>query len=364
MDLFLVAGEPSADLHGAHLIEALLKQQPDLQIGAVAGIRMRSLPIITLFSMEELQVMGFIDVLVELPHLVRFFYRVRDEILRLQPKVVLSIDYPGFNLRLARSLKKEGYQGRLIHYICPTVWAWGKGRIPLMAKYLDRLLTLFPFERDCFTHTALPVAYVGHPLVSQVARHQSVCQFPGKILALFPGSRKGEILKNFPLQKEVALRLKKLFPDLQVIVSCANETVRPLLSSPFPVVEHSYDLMRSAHLALATSGTVTLELALFQVPTVVHYAIRPFDCFLAQKIFRIHLPHYCIVNIIAQRRIFPELFGPHLTVETLFEEAIRYWSDPEVRSVCREGLDRVRHLLGEKDASAEAAEQVMQLLAF
>ena len=132
-DVLILAAEPSADLQGAKLIEELLQQRPGLNIAAMAGPRMRALPIEALFPMENLQVMGFLDVAARLPKIARQFFAVRSRILALQPKGVVCIDYPGFHLRLERSLRKKGYRGKLIHYICPTVWAWGKKRIPLMA---------------------------------------------------------------------------------------------------------------------------------------------------------------------------------------------------------------------------------------
>ena len=169
MDLFIATGEMSGDLHGAKLIHELLALQPNLQIGAVAGPKMRELPITEFFPMESLRVMGFIDVFLALPKLARQFFAIRNQILKLNPKAVVFIDYPGLHLRLARSLRKKGFKGKLVHFICPTVWAWGKKRIPQMGKTLDLLLTLFPFEKKCFAHTKLPVQYVGHPLALSVS---------------------------------------------------------------------------------------------------------------------------------------------------------------------------------------------------
>lgn len=360
MDLFVVAGEPSADLQGSHLVEALLAKNPHLKISGVAGPRLRALNVSGVVRMEDLQVMGFVDVVAALPRMIKFFYRVRDEILRLRPKAVVCIDYPGFNLRLARSLRKRGYQGKIIHVVCPSVWAWAKWRIPLMVRNLDLLISFLPFEKACFSHTSLAVEYVGHPLVSKIPRQDA----PRKnLLALFPGSREKEIFRNFPLQKAVALRLQKEIPGLEVAVSLASESRRSqlqALAGPFPIVgpQESYELMRSSRMALATSGTVTLELALFATPTVVHYAIKPLDQFIAKKIFRIHLPHYCLVNIIAGKRVYPELFGSNFTEKALFEEALGLWGRLEG---CRKDCFELRSLLGEANASEEAANQILML---
>lgn len=352
-DLILVTGEPSGDLHGAALAQSLLSQKPNLRIGAVAGPRLRALPVTELFPMENLQVMGFSDVLFALPKITRQFFAIRNKILTLNPKAVICVDYPGFNLRLERSLRKHGYKGKLIHYICPTVWAWKKNRIYDMARDLDLLLTHLPFEPACFQNTSLCVKYVGHPLTAAIPATQTPRE---NILALFPGSRSKEIERNFPLQIAIANRLRAIDPSLQVLVSAAH----PCLESPFPTTRDTYSLMSRARLALATSGTVSLELALHSTPTVVHFAIRPIDQFIAQKIFRINLPFYALPNLIAQERIFPELFGSQLTEETLFQEAEKMLQEPTPFPPC----EKVRKSLGINDANTSAARSIIDIVDF
>ncbi len=316
-DLFVACGEMSGDLHGAKIIEELLALRPGLTIGAVAGPNMRKLSIVEHFPMERLRVMGFVDVLLAIPKLVPCFYKIRNQILALNPKGVLFIDYPGLHLRMARSLRKKGYRGKLIHAICPTVWAWGKQRIPLMAAHLDLLLTLFPFEKKCFENTPLRVHYIGHPLAETVARFRPVGKFSGNILGIFPGSRKAEIERNLPIQLKAARRLRELDPSLKIAVSTTQfpiDAPDALLVGP----EDNYELMQASRLSIATSGTVTLELALHGTPTVVNFFIKPLDGFIAQKILRIDLPFYSLPNIVLNREVFPELFGPNLTEEKLF----------------------------------------------
>ncbi len=358
IDLFIATGEMSGDAHGARLIQALFKLQPSLKIGAVAGPRMRKLPIQEFFPMESLCVMGFFDILPALPRLARSFFAIRNKILELNPKAVVFIDYPGFHLRLERSLRKKGYKGKLIHFICPTVWAWGKKRIPLMAKNLDLLLTIFPFEKKCFSHTTLPVEYVGHPLALPISEFKPDGSFPGKIVAIFPGSRKSEIERNLPLQLKVAKRLQKLDPTLQIFISKTQHKIDAEGVFVVPP-EKSYELMRSCHLALATSGTVTLELALHGAPTVVSFAIKKLDLFLAQKIFRINLPFYAMPNIVVNDQVFPELFGPNFTEENLFFWAQKLLLDEEARKKCLEGCERVQKTLGLEDAALKAAQSIL-----
>ncbi|HSX25635.1 MAG TPA: lipid-A-disaccharide synthase [Chlamydiales bacterium] len=366
-DLFIVTGEPSGDLHGSLLIQELLKKRPSLKIGAVAGPRMRALPIETFFPMENLQVMGFIDVLFALPKIARQFFAIRKKILKLNPKAVICIDYPGFNLRLERSLREKGYRGKLIHYVCPTVWAWGKKWIPRMAESLDLLLAFFPFEKACFSHTKLSVQTIGHPLASKIAPRSNTID--SKLIALFPGSRQKEIERNLPLQLKTAQKLLLLDPDLKVAISIAHPDFEPLIKKiaqgiPLLFSAENYDLMRSAHLALATSGTVTLELALHRIPTVVNFAIRPLDCFIAQKIFGIDLPFYALPNIIASKSVFPELFGPNLTEEALFFWAQKLCFDPEERKSCLKECDQMRSALDVSNTGSSACTHIFALLDF
>lgn len=365
-DLFIVAAEPSADLHGANLSQEILKLRPQLKIGAVAGPKMRPLPIKTFFLMESLSVMGFLDVLLDLPKIIRQFFKIRSKILELNPKAIVFIDYPGFNLRMEKSIRKRGYLGKIIHYISPTVWVWGKKRVKTLDKTVDLLLTFFPFEKQYFAETSLLVKYVGHPLTANIPSQALVQK--KKILALFPGSRKKEIERNFPLQLQAAKKLLKLDPEIKIGISISSKEREELLRhfiQDLPVIlyppEKNYELMANAQIALATSGTVTLELALHGTPTIVHYAIHPIDLFIAQKILSINLPFYCIVNIIASRSIFPELFGPHFTEKQLFFWTQKLWFEKKIQQQIKAGCKSVRKALGEQNASFDAAKAVISL---
>ena len=277
--------------------------------------------------------MGFVGILSSLPRLIAQFFKIRNQILRKNPKAALFIDYPGFNLRLERSLRKKGFQGKIIHYVCPTVWAWGKGRIALIEENVDLLLCLFPFEKTYFSNKRLQVEYIGHPLANKI---ESTSQMRANILAIFPGSRVQEIKKNLKIQLQAAKEIQKQDPSAEIAISISQENKRALIEQivkdfPCKLVppDESYSLMKRARIALATSGTVTLELALHKTPTIVNYAINRLDQFLAQKIFRINLPYYCIVNIIADREIFPEFFGSQLKEKAFCDAAKNLWTFPK-----------------------------------
>jgi lipid-A-disaccharide synthase len=367
-DVFLFAGESSADLHGEKLINALRLKNPELKIWGVGGPKMRAAGFECILPMEEFQVMGFIDVFLALPRLVRHFYFIKKTLLEKKPKAAIFIDYPGFNLRMAKALRKKWYAGFLCHYICPSVWAWGKKRIPEMARTLDLLITILPFEKNCFKGTNLKIHYAGHPLIKRIPpqkEHTGIVE----TIALFPGSRTKEIERNFPQHLRCVKDLLKKHPHLKCIVSLSHPRFASLLKKimkkedlDFPLETNSYALMQAADLALAKSGTITLELALHNVPTVVTYAISPLDTFIAKNILKIRLPYYCLVNIIYEGEVFPELIGPALTHDALFTHTERLIEDNSYRHECLTKCATIRTLLGEHDASMEAATAILSAL--
>lgn len=375
-DLFVFAGEKSGDLHGEKLLQALRTKNPGLKITGVGGPMMRSQGMDCIIPMEEFQVMGVIDVFLALPKLIRQFYFVANAIKQLKPKAVVTIDYPGFNLRLAKHLRKTGFEGKLIHFICPSVWAWGKKRIPLMKENLDLLLSILPFENQLFTNSSLHVAYVGHPLIERLKNQVRKTLLPlpdKKVLALFPGSRKKEIERNLPLYLDACRDLIKKQKGIQLALSVSEERYRPLILKILKAKqikedeiflvpgEDSYKLMNTAHMAIAKSGTVTLELALHRVPTVVTYGVPFLDKIIADDILRIRLPFYCLVNIIEQKEVFAELIGPHFTLSALKEKTEELLDDSARRRV-QSACDNLIERLGDKETASESAREILPMI--
>lgn len=381
--IFIFAGEQSGDLHGSNLVKALQQQIPNIRFMGVGGPKMRILGVDCLLNMEDFELMGFSDILLSLPKQLKQFYKIRNAILTHRPPLVILIDYPGFNLKLATSLRKKGYTGKIIQYISPTVWAWGSGRIQTMASSLDLLLTILPFEPDCFKHTSLPVKYIGHPTVETISNHryeENWLQNLGKekfqeIIALFPGSRKGELLHNLPKQLEAAWLLKEANPHVRFAISCARQeffmTINECVTKSrlkldediFKVPPlYSYELMRDCKTAIAKSGTVTLELALHQKPTVVVYQLTKLNKFIAQYCLRLNLPHYCLVNILAKRTVFPELIANGYTPQSLYKELSRLHPQGLDREECIASCLDLKSLLENKNASKEAAKEIEKLL--
>jgi len=380
--LFLVAGEMSGDLLGSLLAKYLNRKMPQFPLFGVAGPMMCKEGVRTIGVFDKLQVMGIGDVIKGLPNLIKQFKTVERTILEQQPKAVIFIDYPGFNIRLAESLRSKGYQGKLIHYVCPSVWVWGKRRIPRMARSLDLLLTLFPFEPPLFANTSLKTVSVGHPIEEQISIYdyfdgwkKSVGLPEDKpLLAVFPGSRKGEIEKTFPLQLEALKFWLSRYPETVIGISCVNQELKSLLKKmssdlldkiSFVPSHYTYELMRDARCALAKSGTVTLELAMHNTPSVVMYGMTRGGRFLAKYLFNLDLPHYCIVNIIQNETVFPELikggFDPLGVCHTL--ESL--WEEGALREKCIQECKNMQENLQAKEgitSSEQAAIEIEKLL--
>lgn len=373
---FIFAGESSGDLHGSHLMRAL----HPYQFVGVGGPAMRAQGLDCLIPMEEFQVMGFSDVIRSLPTLWSHFYRVRDAILDLKPDGVILIDYPGFNLRMATHLRQKGYQGKLIQYICPTVWAHGKERIETMVKTLDLLLTILPFESAYFAHTPLKVKYVGHPLIETVGTYAyknnwkeqvGIYEDPA-ILAIFPGSRVGEVQRNLPIQLQAASQLQKRHPYISLGLSYSQDDLLPVIQDVvhqshvknvhFVPKTMTYELMRDCHTAIAKSGTVTLELALHKRVSLITYKLSRLNYWIAKYFLRVQLPHYCLVNILAKKEVYPELIDKTISPEHLFDRLDGLYKDADARQRIASDCEQIRAQLGNRNAHDEAARAIKELM--
>lgn len=378
MSLFIITGEPSGDLHAGHLIEKLKEKNPGLKIEGVAGPHMRSQGVTGPLSMEDFLVMGFTDVLVALPKLYRHFHTICRHIISTQPSGVVFVDYPGLNIRLAKALRKKGYKGKLIHYISPTVWAHGKHRADVMAKYLDLLITIYPFEAALYAHTPLLVEYVGNPLCNYVDAYSydPAWKAEQNIVGIFPGSREQEVQRNLPVILEAAHKFLQKHPKTLFSISCASEpletVIKKMLAQKVPndldkfvcvPKQWTYELMKSCRCAIAKSGTVTLELAFHGIPTVVVYQLTPLNRFIAKHILRLKLHHYCIVNILGDDEIFPELIAEAATPEKLLSHLDTLYSNDIVRKQKIQACHLIHKRLGNGNANANAADAILRTIA-
>lgn len=382
--IFLIAGEQSGDVHGSHLVRSLKQQNPHFIFEGVAGGFMRAAGVHAVVQSEELEVMGFTDVFCSLGKLVKLFYTIRNAILQKQPDAVILIDYPGFNLRMAKSLRKKGFKGKIIQYISPSVWAWGKKRIPQMAKNLDLLLSIYPFEQELYANSSLPVEFIGNPLQQYILEHPYVDDWQQhihlpkstRLIAIFPGSRKGEIERNLPLLLQAASIYKKDYPDAIFGISCAHPAVIEQLkgiTEPLSVKlgedlffvpkSFTYELMRDCRTAIAKSGTVTLELAFHQRPTLVMYQTSFINRFIAEYVLRLSLPYFCIVNILSDKEVFPELIEEKPTIDNIITNLNQIDNEGPFRDSCIEACKQLNEKFGNTLASTKAAEAICRLLA-
>lgn len=332
---FLIACEPSGDQLGKELLEKLKIAYPHSPFLGVGGEKMQKAGQKAFLSSTEFEVMGFTELFGSLFRLYKNFHRILQEIIQTKPQAIILIDYAEFHMILAKKLRKLGYPGKIIHYVVPSVWAWRPNRIQTLAKTHDLLLSILPFEKELFSSTPLKVVYVGHPLVKAIHEHSFKNFYETfslkkdlPILALFPGSRKQEIDRNFSTHLFAAnAYLKK--NKAQLVLCYASDALKTriekMCSLPITFIPQSYkyELMQNTSLALATSGTIVLELAFFSVPTLVLYKIPFLNYLLGRYLFRIKLKHFSLPNIIQKKEIYPEEIHFSIDREKILEKMER-----------------------------------------
>lgn len=367
--IFLIAGEPSGDQLGARLMAALKAETGGrVRFAGIGGEQMAGEGLASRFPIRELAVMGFFEVL---PHLFLILHRIRETVAAvkaIRPAAVVTIDSPGFTLEVAGRLKGEGIP--LIHYVAPQVWAWKPWRAKQIARYLDRLLVLLPFEPPYFERHGLAADFVGHPAV-EGARATSLAPEGPPRLAVLPGSRRGEVTKLLPVFAEVVAALAKRHPGLSVVIPTV-ETVEDMVRAgtagwPVPVevvrgVEAKAQAFGTATAALAASGTVALELAVAGVPTVVAYRFAGLVGLLPPSL--LNVPFVSLVNLIAGREVQPECLQRRCRAEVILPEVERLLADPAARAAQRDGYRGVVEALTppEGTPSRAAARRVLASL--
>jgi len=368
--LLVIAGEDSGDLHGAELLRELKARRPGLRIVGVGGPRMTPLLDRKLADVKDLAVVGFIEVIRHLPRLNRLFKQILVAAAEEGISAALLIDYPGFNLRLAKALRKQQPAVKLHQYVCPQVWAWKKGRIPQLGTGLDTLYCLFDFEPELFRGYPVDARFVGHPLVELVKPECDRGLFFGEtgldparpLVALLPGSRRGEIERLLPPMAELATRWRQERPEVQWVLPVAP-TLDPafirlhLGEAPVTLVEgRTYAARAYADAALVASGTATLETALLGTPFAVVYRLNALTYQMARCIVKV--PHFGLANVVAGREVAPELLQDEVNARRLGVELAQLL-DPDVARHVRAELGEVRGHLGEPGAAGRVAEDLL-----
>lgn len=370
--IMISAGEASGDVHAAAVTAALKKIESDVEVYGMGGDELRKAGGEVLFDIKDHSVMGFVEVIKKLPDI----FRLRSAFIKLmeerRPDCLVVVDYPGFNMRIAAIAHEMGIP--VVSYIAPSAWAWNRGRAKKVAKIVDKVACIFPFEYDCYEEAGAPVEFVGHPLLDIV--HPSmpraeaeawVGRQSGKQLVLIvPGSRFMEIEKMLPNLLAGAKLMQQKRDDLQFAMPRANTIPMSLLEPQIKASgldirvteDHNYDLFSVADLALATSGTVTLEAALCGLGSVIVYRTSALNAFIVRRV--INIPHIGLPNIIAGREIMPELLQENFTPEILADTALKLL-EPARRQQMAQDLAYMRQRLGEPGAVGRVAALVMRI---
>lgn len=367
--LFLIAGEVSGDTHGAALMRAL---PASARLSGLGGPQMASVSDEIDNWLDQAAVLGLWEVLKKYGYFKARMEATVARILETRPDGVVMIDYPGFNLRLAKRLRLAGYSGKLIYYISPQVWAWKKGRIRIMATLLDRMICIFPFEKPLYEHSGLPTVFAGHPLVDSLAqvRIPGVARDPD-LVALLPGSREREVEALFPAMAEAAVRLKQARPTLRFVASAVNERLAARMRAiadaarlhPASLrigVGDVHEVMQRAAVGVVASGTATLEAAYFGLPYCLVYRVAWLTYVVGRMV--VEVEHLGIVNVIAGREVVKELLQGDATPDRIAAELGRLLDDPAAREALRAEMAAVIATLGEGGAHARAAGAVMEAL--
>jgi lipid-A-disaccharide synthase len=353
-EVMIVAGEVSGDHHAAELVRRVRERDPEVTFWGCGGDRLAGQGVEILHHVRELAVMGLVEVLRRYPYFRRVYRDLLARAAARRPDLVVLVDYPGLNLRLAAALHEMGL--RVIFYICPQVWAWKRGRIRRMAETLDRLLVIFPFEVEVFAGTGLRVDYVGHPLVDRAESFlrslPSPLPWPGRRkVALLPGSRMQEIDRILPLLLRAAASLQQRDRNVGFLVAAASTEcearIRAVLAREgerdlaVEVVTHAaWEILRQAEAAMVASGTATLDAALMGCPLIVVYRLHPLTYAIGRRVVKI--PHIGMVNIVAGRAIAREFIQDAAIPEEMAHQVYRLMYDERVRDQAREDLAAVR----------------------
>lgn len=359
-EILLVAGEASGDLHAGILAEALRRRRPDLALVGTGGPRMAAAGVEMLEQIEG--VVGFVEVIRHVPAHLRLLRRLTARLRSGRVGLVILIDYPGFNLRVAAAARAAGVP--VLYYITPQVWAWKRGRVRTMAEVITKAACILPFEPPMLREAGIDATFVGHPLLDRAlalptraeARARLGLDGAGEVLALFPGSRAVEIRRHLADFVAVARRLEALRPGLRVILSAAPTVALRDDEVPFPVIRAaSFDVLRAADVALCKSGTTTLEAAVADCPCAIVYRTSALSYAIARRL--VHIPHIGLLNIVAGREVAPEFvqnaFQPERVADAL---APLFAPDGAERRAMLAGLAEVRAQLGTAGASERVAE--------
>ena len=367
--IYFVAGESSADNHGAAVMRALRDLDPTVQFAGRGGPQMKALANEPFENwIADAGVLGLWEVLKKYGYFRRKFHDTLDQIDNIDPSAVVLIDYPGFNLRLAKALRRRNPTRKIIYYISPQVWAWHRGRIRHMARLIDLMLCIFPFEADLYNQSGLRTHFVGHPMIDRLASERTDVSRDPNVIGLFPGSRHREIHKIFPILIRVSNKLRQRHPELRFEVAAASpalrQTIQAMLSehggeglNMHIQVGNAAELMQRAAVGVVASGSATLEAAYFRMPFVLIYKVAWLTYIAAKIVVRVE--HIGMPNLLAGKEIVPEFIQHRTNPDKIGEAILSLLDHPAKRDHMIQEFDRITTTLGHDGASQSAAREIL-----
>lgn len=374
-NVLIIAGEASGDLHGASLIRELNKLDSSLKIFGIGGNKMQAEGMELIFHIDKMAFLGFVEVIKHLSFIKKIQARLLDEIQKRKVKHVILIDYPGFNLSIAKKIKTLKPELKLTYYITPQVWAWGKGRVKKIKKYFDKVLVVFPFEEKFFKEKNVQCEYVGHPLIEEINNYEFISRNllnnkfdldPEKeILLILAGSRKQEVKSIFP---ETIKAAEKISDDMgmQIVVACAENLDENIFYDltelkNFKVIKnYTYDLLKHSKFGIIKSGTSTLEAGLLKLPMVIVYKTSWLTYIIGKALVKIS--NIGMTNIILEEQVVPELIQSDANADRIYDEAKGILSDEDLYENIKIRLGRIKEILGEKNAPRNAAKSIYSII--
>ncbi len=362
--IFIIAGEASGDLLGAKLITSLKNQsENNIEFYGIGGDKMESKGMKSLFPMGELSLMGFAEIIPHLPHLLKRIKETESEIKILKPDIVVTIDSPGFNFRVAKACKSFGIP--FIHYVAPSVWAYKPKRANKMAGYYDHVLALLPFEPAYFEKAGLKCSFIGHPIVEDVKEITSIYPKNYPMLAIMPGSRSGELARHLPIFKETIVKLQSSIKNLHItaIAVPGKEEIIEKYFNDIPnikvITKEKYSAIKASDIALVKSGTSSLEVAACGTPMLVAYKVNPLSAFILRRMIKIKWAS--LVNILLDKPVIPEFIQEECTSENLSAALLDLYQNKDLQNKQTKSFREVFQMLG-ADKSPSPSEKAASII--
>jgi len=372
----IVAGEASGDLHGANLVRAMYRLDSSLEFYGVGGPKMQAAGVRQIADAADMAVVGLTEVFSKLGMILRVMRRLKKSLLEERPALVILIDYPDFNMPLAKAATKKGF--KVFYYISPQVWAWRRGRIGQIKKYVTKMAVILPFEADMYHQAGVDAVFVGHPLLDVVKtgymRPEALNKFDLKdgttTVGILPGSRLSEVTKLLPEMLKTAVILKEEIPSVQFVLPLADTLDHDYIAAMLQPYQNEldikiirneiYDVLAVCDAAMVASGTATLETALIGTPMIIVYKMSPFS-FLMGRLF-VNVSHIGLANIIAGRTIVPELIQSDANPERMAKELLAILTDEERNKRIRKDLSGIREKLGSPGAAERTAQSAVEIM--